>query len=64
MSRLGRRAAGDRETWQALDAEQRRLLSPVGMSIEEKLRRGQRLSAQAAALRRAIVRDEPSARRS
>lgn len=53
----------DRATWKALDAEQRRLLRPTGMSIEEKLRRGQRLSAQAAALRRAIVRDEPTARR-
>jgi hypothetical protein len=54
----------DRKTWQALDAEQRRLLRPSGMSIEAKLRRGQRLSAQAAALRRAIVRDEPPVRRS
>ncbi|HZV75482.1 MAG TPA: hypothetical protein VFF79_17365 [Conexibacter sp.] len=52
----------DRDAWRALDAEQRRLLQPTGLSIEEKLRRGQRLSAQAAALRRAIVRDEPSAR--
>lgn len=54
----------DRETWQALDAEQRRLLQPRDVSIEEKLRRGQRLSGQAAALRRAIVRDEPPAPRS
>lgn len=54
----------DRETWQSLDAEKRRLLRPAGLSIEEKLRRGQHLSAQAAALRRAIVRDEPSVRRS
>jgi len=54
----------DRSRWKALDDEQRRLLSAAGMSIEEKLRRGQRLSAQAAALRRAIVRDEPPARRS
>lgn len=53
----------DRKTWKALDAEQRRLLRPIGLSIEEKLQRGQHLSAQAAALRRAIVRDEPSARR-
>ncbi len=53
----------DRGRWKALDDEQRRLLSTAGMSIEEKLRRGQRLSAQAATLRRAIVRDEPSARR-
>ena len=55
---IGRRA------WSALEQEQRRLLSTAGMSIEEKLRRGQHLSAQAAALRRAIVRDEPPARRS
>ena len=54
----------DREAWKALDAEQRRLLSTDGLSIEEKLRRGQRLSAQAAALRRSIVRDETPARRS
>lgn len=54
----------DRETWQALDAEKRRLLQPTGLSIEEKLRRGQRLSAQAAALRRSIVRDEHPVRRS
>lgn len=54
----------DRERWQALDAEQRRLLQPTGLSIDEKLRRGQHLSAQAAALRRSLVRDEPPAPRS
>jgi hypothetical protein len=54
----------DRKTWQSLDAEKRRLLRPAGLSIEEKLRRGQRLSTQAAALRRAIIHDEPSVRRS
>jgi hypothetical protein len=53
----------DRSAWAQLDAQQRQLLTPVGASIEEKLRRGQRLSAQAAALRRAIVRNEPPARR-
>jgi hypothetical protein len=53
----------DRKTWQSLDAEKRRLLRPAGLSIEEKLRRGQRLSAQAAALRRGIVHDEPPVRR-
>jgi hypothetical protein len=53
----------DRRTWQSLDAEKRRLLRPAGLSIEEKLRRGQRLSAQAAALRRGIIRDEPPVRR-
>jgi hypothetical protein len=53
-----------RQQWQTLDAEQRRLLSTDGLSIEEKLRRGQRLSAQAAALRRSIVRHETPARRS
>lgn len=52
-----------REQWRALDAEQRRLLTYADASIEERLRRGQRLSAQAAALRRAIVRDEPARRR-
>lgn len=53
----------DRATWKALDVEQRGLLRMTNMSIEEKLRRGQRLSAQAASLRRAIVRDESPARR-
>lgn len=53
----------DGRTWEALERQQRRLLSASGMSVEEKLRRGQRLSAQAAALRRAIVRDEPPTRR-
>lgn len=36
----------DRETWQALDAEQRRLLARE-LSTEDKLRLGQRLSASA-----------------
>jgi hypothetical protein len=62
---MSRRSFGiDEKTWRALDAEQRRLLSPAGLSIEEKLRRGQHLSVQAAALRRSIVRDESPARRS
>jgi hypothetical protein len=54
----------DRDAWRELDAEQRRLLRPTGLSIEEKLRRGQHLSAQAAALRRALVRDEQAGPRS
>jgi hypothetical protein len=54
----------DPSEWARLDAQQRRLLAPTGASIEENLQRGQRLSAQAAALRRAIVRDEPPTRRS
>jgi hypothetical protein len=54
----------DREAWRALDAEKRSLLRTGGLSLEEKLLRGQRLSAQAAELRRSIVRDEPPARRS
>jgi len=37
----------DHKSWQALDAEQRRLLSR-DLSIEDKLRLGQRLSASAA----------------
>lgn len=49
----------DRETWRRLNEEKRRLLRPTGLTVEEKLRRGQRLSAQAAAFRRSIVRDEP-----
>jgi hypothetical protein len=58
-----RRGGLDRSDWAAIDAEQRQLLTSTSVSIEEKLRRGQRLSAQAAALRRAIIRDEPPARR-
>jgi hypothetical protein len=53
----------DRDTWRRLNEEKRRLLRTTGLSVEEKLRRGQRLSAQAAALRRSIVRDEPHAGR-
>jgi hypothetical protein len=49
----------DRDTWRRLNAEKRRLLRTTGLSVEEKLQRGQRLSAQAAAFRRSIVRDEP-----
>jgi len=63
MSTHDRRGGIDRAGWARIDAQQRRLLSVADASIEEKLRRGQRLSAQAAALRRAIIRDEPSARR-
>jgi hypothetical protein len=49
----------DRDTWRRLNEEKRRLLRVTGLSVEEKLLRGQRLSAQAAAFRRSIVRDEP-----
>jgi hypothetical protein len=49
--------------WQHLNDEKRRLLATTGLTVEEKLRRGQKLSAQAAALRRSIVRDEPQPRR-
>jgi hypothetical protein len=64
MSTPAQRRNLNASEWARVDAQQRRLLSPVDASIEEKLRRGQRLSAQAAALRRAIIRDEPPARRS
>jgi hypothetical protein len=49
--------------WQHLNDEKRRLLATTGLTVEEKLRRGQKLSAQAAALRRSIVRDESQPRR-
>jgi hypothetical protein len=64
MTTPNRRHGLDPSEWARLDAQQRRLLTPAGASIEENLQRGQRLSAQAAALRRAIVRDEPPTRRS
>jgi hypothetical protein len=50
--------------WAALDAEKRAALSPAGdVTVEELLRRGIRLSRQAARLRRA-VRDEDAPARS
>jgi hypothetical protein len=49
--------AGSR--WASLNAEKRLLLARLGDSIEDRLTRGQRLSAQAAALRRAIRDDRP-----
>lgn len=42
----------DRDTWQTLSNEQRRRLRPTGLSVEDRLRLGQRLSAHAAAVRR------------
>jgi hypothetical protein len=58
-------AAGSAPAWERIEGEQRRLaVTAAGGSVEERLRRGQRLSAQAARLRRAIVRDEPSDARS
>jgi hypothetical protein len=53
----------DRDAWRALELEKRRLRAHGDATIADRLRRGQRLSAQAAALRRSIVRDEPAARR-
>jgi hypothetical protein len=49
----------DGDAWEMLDAEQRRQRTRA-LSIEEKLWLGQRLSAQAAALRRSILAEEPS----
>lgn len=54
----------DRETWRRLNHEKQQLLRTAGLTVEEKLQRGQRLSAQAAALRRSIVRDGPQPGRS
>lgn len=51
LLRLGREAE-----WERLNAEKRELLAGDGSdSLEVRLHRGQRLSAQAATLRRAIV---------
>jgi hypothetical protein len=59
MALLGSRSllsAGRKADWDGMDTEQRALLSTARLSVEERLRRGQRLSAQAARLRRGIVR--------
>jgi hypothetical protein len=54
---------GHGATWARLNAEKRRLLTPLpGTPIGELLRRGQHLSAQAAGLLRAIERADGSAR--
>jgi hypothetical protein len=50
---------GAESRWASLNAEKRRLLARPGDSLEDRLLRGQRLSAQAAALRRAIRDDRP-----
>jgi len=49
---------GAEAEWEQIDSSKRALLAagPRG-SIEARLRRGQRLSAQAARLRRGLVRD-------
>jgi hypothetical protein len=58
-------AAGSAPAWERIEREQRRLqVAAARGSVEERLRRGQRLSAQAARLRRAIIRDEPTDARS
>jgi hypothetical protein len=54
-----RGAAGSEARWAMLNAEKRRVLARPGDSIEDRLVRGQRLSAQAATLRRAIRHDRP-----
>lgn len=45
--------------WEELAAQKRRLLSRTTDSVAERLIRGQRLSAQAAALRRGVRRERP-----
>lgn len=45
--------------WEELAAEKARLLSRRNESVAERLVRGQRLSAQAAALRRGVRRERP-----
>jgi hypothetical protein len=52
-------AAGNEAQWARLADEKRTLRHRAGQTVEERLLRGQRLSAQAAALRRAVERDEP-----
>lgn len=49
-------AVGHKAEWSALNAQERAALSTEGLSIEERLRRGQRVSAQAARLRRGLIR--------
>jgi hypothetical protein len=54
---------GHDDTWAQLNSEKRQFLTPpVNTSVEELLRRGQNLSAQAAGLLRAIERADGSAR--
>lgn len=54
-------AAGSAAAWRRIDTEQRVLLAGATQgTVEDRLRRGQRLSAQAARLRRAIIGHEPS----
>lgn len=54
---------GHEAEWKRLDAEKRRYLTPSpGTPLEELLRRGQHLSAQAAALLRAVERADGGAR--
>jgi len=43
--------------WEALANQKRQLLSHADATVSERLVRGQRLSAQAAALRRGVRRD-------
>ncbi|MBA3328104.1 MAG: hypothetical protein H0T43_07365 [Solirubrobacterales bacterium] len=51
--------------WEKINADKRALLAGDGAEpVEDRLRRGQRLSAQAARLRRAIVSREPDGSRS
>jgi hypothetical protein len=58
-------AAGSTAAWERIEDERRRLLAEgAAGTVEERLRRGQRLSVQAARLRRAIIDDEPSDARS
>ena len=45
---------GSEAEWARIDADQRRSPRRSGETIEQRLMRGQRLSAQAAALRRAV----------
>lgn len=46
---------GANAAWAGIEAEQREALAQPRDSVEERLMRGQRLSAQAARLRRSVV---------
>lgn len=52
---------GVNTAWASIEAEQRQALGRPGDTVEQRLMRGQRLSVQAARLRRS-VRDERPAR--
>lgn len=55
---------GSEAEWARIEAEQRRSLARPQETVAERLMRGQRLSAQAATLRRSVRDDRPAPARS